>query len=234
IGTVNLLTNQITGGNPLTYTDVTPIAMLVHEYVVFAVNIDSAIRDARDFIERVRRDPASVSVGFSPGLGAAAHISYGLVAQAASADLRKLKTVVFKSGGEATTALLGGHIDCAVAAIPGVLPHLKAGKLRVIAVPAPRRLTGDLANVPTWNEIGVNAVFTNWRGVFGPPGLTPEQIAYWDRVLEQVVHTDEWKSVVAKFNQEEAFTDAQGARTFLRKQHEVLKSVLTDLGLAKQ
>lgn len=231
--TVNLLTNQITGANPLSHADVTPIAMLVHEYLLFVVRSDSPIKDAQGLLDDLRRDPQSRSIGFAPGPGGSAHISLGLVAKAAGIDARKLKVVVFKSGGEATTAVLGGHVDVAVAGIPPVTGHVRAGKMRAIAVPAPKRLSGELGNVPTWRESGVDAVFANWRGVIGPKAITSEQVAYWERLLREVVKTDEWKSRLRKFSQEDGYTDAAGAREFLRAEYEVLRSVLTELGFAR-
>ncbi|MBI3937044.1 MAG: tripartite tricarboxylate transporter substrate binding protein [Betaproteobacteria bacterium] len=231
--TVNLLTNQITGANPLSHTDVTPIAMLVHEYLLFVVRSDSPVKDAQGLLDDLRRDPQSRSIGFAPGPGGSAHISLGLVTKAAGIDARRLKVVVFKSGGEATTAVLGGHVDVAVAGIAPVTGHLRAGKMRAIAVPAPKRLSGELGNVPTWRELGVNAIFANWRGVIGPRAITSEQVAYWERVFREVAKTDEWKSRLRKFSQEDGYTDAAGAREFLRAEYEVLRSVLTELGFAK-
>jgi len=232
--TVNLLTNQIIGTHPLTYTDVTPIAMLAHEYLLFAVRADSQIKNAKSLLDSLKRDPAANSIGFAPSLGGSAHISVALVARAAGVDARKMRMVIFKSGGEAATALLGGHVDVGVVGIPVVMPHVRAGNLRVIAVPAPKRLIGELSQVPTWRDSGVNAVFANWRGVIGPRGLTRDQIDYWERVFKQVAATDEWKRYLQNNELEDGFTDANGAGEFLRTEYEALRTTLTELGLVKK
>ena len=85
--------------------------------------------------------------------------------KAAGVDIRKLKTVVFNSGGDAMTACSAGTwtrwqraVDPAAA--------LKAGKVRMLAVVAPQRLAGELAGIPTWKELGINVTFgygAGWR-----------------------------------------------------------------------
>ena len=95
------------------------------------------------------------------------------------------------------------------------------GKLRPLAVSAPQRLGGVFATVPTWKEQGVNAVSSSWRGLMGPRGMTPEQIAYWDRVLGALVKTDDWKKDLADNFWDEGYADArdgaQAARRGIRR-----------------
>jgi tripartite-type tricarboxylate transporter receptor subunit TctC len=74
------------------------------------------------------------------------HIGAALIAKAAGADVKKLKVVVFNSGGEAMTALLGGHVSLVVTPSANLIPHQQSGRLRVLAVSAPNRLAGALAS----------------------------------------------------------------------------------------
>lgn len=233
IATVNLLTNRITGSNPLNYADVTPIALMVNEYLVFVVRADSPVKNGKDFVERLKKDPSALSIGVGPSLGGSSHISAGLVAKVAGIDARRLKVVVFASGGEIMTAVLGGHVDVSAASMTASVPHLQSGKMRAIGVPSPQRLGGPVANVPTWREQGFDAVFTNWRAMIGPKGLTADQITYWERALSAVVQTDEWKESLQKNLQERAFLNSKETQQFLESQNAQLTSVLSDLGLAK-
>ncbi len=171
IGTISLITNRITGVNPLNYTDVTPIANLVAEYIVFAVRTESPLKNGKDMAARMRRDPAGLSLSFSGSLGNHNHMAIGLVAKAAGADLKKLKTVVFNSGGELAAAVLGGHIDVAIGGSSVFNAHVQSGRLRLIAVTSPKRLGGELADIPTWSEQGIPANFATFRGIVGPKGL---------------------------------------------------------------
>src|SRR5689334_23637300 len=70
-----IITNRITGANPLNYEDFTPIAMLADEHIGFVVKVDSPIKDGRDLLERLKKDPASVSMALASALGNANHIA---------------------------------------------------------------------------------------------------------------------------------------------------------------
>src|SRR5258706_7938041 len=74
VTSATLLTNAITGSNPLNHNDVTPLAQMLSEYVVFAVRADSPLKTARDLVERLKRDPASISFGLATTLGNPSHI----------------------------------------------------------------------------------------------------------------------------------------------------------------
>jgi putative tricarboxylic transport membrane protein len=230
---VTLLTNHITGRSTVTYTDFTAIAQLYSEYVGFAVAANSTL-DGKQLIARLRQDPASIAFGFASSAGNQNHITIAMVAKAAGADVKKLKTVVFGSGGQAITALLGGHVDVSSSGASGSLPHHQSGKARIIAVAAPERIPGPLANVPTWKELGLNVVFSSWRSVIGPKGLSEAQLAYWDKVLRQMVATEEWKKDLEGNLWVEHYLGSKESKAFLDRQYADIKSIVTELGLAAQ
>jgi putative tricarboxylic transport membrane protein len=153
--------------------------------------------------------------------------------KAAGVDVRRLKTVVFKSGTESMLALLGGHIDLSANAPEQVLKHLEAGKLRAIAIGAPRRLPGLLADIPTWKELGIDVIADTWRGMLGPKGLTPAQIAYWDGVLSKMVQSREWRDDIEKHHWLDTYRDSASSKKFLEADYQALKTTLIDLGLVK-
>lgn len=231
---LSLITNAITGSSTLTYADVTPIAQLFTDYVVHAVRADSPIKDAKDLIERLRRDPASLSIALAAARGNQNHLATGLAMRSAGGvDVKSLKIVIFDSSALSMTSLLGGHVDVVAATALNVLSHLKAGKVRLIAVSSSERLRGDLAIIPTWREQGVNVVFDNWRGVIGPRGLSPAQIAFWEEALAGVVSTEEWKKGLEKNYLTSSFMKSRESRKFLEEETVKISAVLTDLGLAK-
>lgn len=229
-----LLTNNITGTNPLTYTDITPIAQLFSEYAVFVVRPDSPLKSGRELIERLRRDPASVTIGVSGNRGNALHIAIALAGRSAGVDVRRYKIAIFKGGGEVMTALLGGHVDVVPTSASNTLQHLQAGRMRALAVSAPRRMRGVLATAPTWREQGLNAVFANWRGVIGPRGLSAAQIAYWDEIFARLVETDEWKKDLERDLWKPNYLNSAESAKYLKAQYDELKAILAELGLAKQ
>jgi len=151
------------------YNDVTPIAVLFGEYIGIAVKADSPVKSGRDLIERLRKDPAALSVGLAAGgMGSTNHQGLAIALKAAGIEVRKTRNVTFNSGAQAITALLGGHVDVVPVSIGLWVPHMKAGSVRVIAVSAGERLPEFFAGVPTWREQGANTVVFNWRAVWGP------------------------------------------------------------------
>lgn len=101
------------------------------EYLAFAVKADSALKTGKDLAAQLRRDPGSISIAVGTSLGGVNHAAAALIAKAAGADVKKLKTIVFKFSAESATALLGGHIDLVVSSASLVVPHAKAGRFRM-------------------------------------------------------------------------------------------------------
>ena len=233
IGTPTILTNHIIGASPLNYTDFTPVASLFNEYIVFAVKGDSPIKAGRDLIERLKKDPKSVSIGFATALGSHNHIAAGLLAKAIGVDVRALKVIAFKGSSEAIAALLGGHIDLVTTAAGNVAEQVEAGKLRIAGIASAQRLPAPYANTPTWKEQGVNVVFGGWRSVMGPKNMTAPQAAYWEKLLGQVVADPEWKADLQRNYLSEDFATGEKFKTDLQKDYASMKAVLSELGLAK-
>lgn len=233
IASKSLLTNHIMGRASLTYTDLTPLAVLFGEYICVAVKADSPIQNGKDMIERLKKDPNALSFGVATSLGNPNHQGAAMALKVSGIDIRKLRTVVFQSGGTAVTAMLGGHIDAVPGSVSLMLPHVQSGAVRLVAIAAPQRLGGVLANVPTWREQGANAVVSNWRGLIGPKGMTDAQTAYWDKALRAMTETDEWKKDLEKNNWSNEYMRSAETRKYVEADYAQLKGFLTDIELAK-
>jgi putative tricarboxylic transport membrane protein len=231
VTTATLLTNHINKLSTFNYTDFTSLAQLYTQSISFSVNPDSPIKTAKQLIERLKKDPASVTFGTSTARGNHSHAAIGIVAKAAGADVKKLKVVIFKSGGESLTAALGGHIDVLVISAGVVLPQLTAGKLNILAVTAPKRRPGVLASVPTWKENGIDITLGDIKALIGPRGMTPAQVAYWDDALGKLVKTESWKRELEKQEWEDNYMNSRDSLHHWKEEYDVLQSVLVDLGL---
>jgi putative tricarboxylic transport membrane protein len=233
VSATSLLTNQITGKTANSYADFTPIAMLYDEFIGFAVKADSPLKSGRDLAALMRKDVSAVATGIATGAGNTNHIALALLARQVGADVRKLKVVVFGSGGESTTALLGGHVSLVVTPAATALPQMESGGLRLLAIAAPQRLAGALAQVPTWDELGFHIVVANWRPVMAPRDLHSEQIAFWEDTIRRFTQTPEWRTELAAIGGVNHFMGNRDLGRFLAAQDAQFRSVLTELGLAK-
>jgi putative tricarboxylic transport membrane protein len=232
MSTPNLVTNRLTGSNPINYTDVTPLALLNQEYVALSVRTDSPVKSGKDMIERLRSNPGALSfaIGFRSGNQ---HLAAGTVLSAAGVDVKKVRFVSFKGGAETVPAVLGGHVDVLVATPTSTWKHVQSGQMRILGITAPQRLSDELAQVPTWTEQGVNATSANWRGVVGPKGMTPAQVAYWDAFFGEMVKSAEWQEAAAKYHWEGPYLASAGTVKFLQDEERKLTRLLKELGDAK-
>ncbi len=193
-----MLSNNILGRSPISYSQFTPIATLFDEQMVFAVGANSPIKTAQDLVDKLKADPSSVSFSISTGIGTTNHISVLLLAKQLGLDPKVVKAVSFNSSTEGVTATIGGHIDVVVTTPFALNPFVESGDLRYIAAASEQRSGGLLADVPTWRELGYDIVVPAWRLVVAPPDLKPEEIAYWDKTFAAVTKTAEWKTMLDK------------------------------------
>ena len=225
------LSALLTGQIKVNYFEFTPIANLISEPIAFMVRAESPIANGKDLAQRIKADPSSVSIALAAARGNAYHIASGLLAKAVGADVRKLKIVVFGSSGDAMTAVLGGHVDVLSATPGNFLPLLEARKIRIAGVASSKRLGGLLATVPTFKEQGLDVVFDVPRSVMAPKGLSADQIRYWDGVFQRLIKTEGWRQALEKNQWDEDYMSSAELGKSLRAQYEILKDVLTELGM---
>jgi putative tricarboxylic transport membrane protein len=232
IASSSLVTNNVMGRGP-GHMDVTVIARLFGEYIAVAVRPDSPLKTGRDMVEALKKDSGALSFGIATSLGNSNHQAVALALKASGIDVRKTKSVVFQSGGNAITALLGGHVDVVPASVSSWVGRLQAGEVRLIAVAAPQRMAGVIAQVPTWREQGVNAVVSNWRGIVGPRGLSPSQVSFWEGATKRAIVSEEWKRELDQLLLSDEFLASREFQKYLDEQFGEIKALLTDLELVK-
>lgn len=228
-----MISNHVAGRTKLHYSDFSPLAIFASEYVTLVVRADSPIKDGREFIENMRKNPAAYSVAIGTVIGNATHSAFAHAMKAAGVDIKKLRSVAFNSGGESMTAAMGGHVDAAAGAVSTVLAHVRSGRLRVLAIGAPRRWEGELAGVPTWKELGVDSAQDAWRGLAGPPGLGKAQIAFWDTVLPRVFKDAEWTKDVERNLMVNVYKNSADTLKHWADEHAEVKALFSEMGLAK-
>lgn len=233
VSNINLSSGYLTGTTKWSFRDFASIGMLFHEYVALSVLVDSPIKDGKDLLARLKKDPGGASLGVSSVAGGANHISAGLVFRTQGIDVKKVRTVVFDSAGKVMTALLGGHIDVASTSITAAIRQMQAGKTRVLGISGGRRLGGEMASVPTWREQGADVEFANYRGFIGAPGLGAAQIAYWEGVLAALDKDESWQAYLEKNQLDRRLMSGQEARKYMEDLDGPIRGVLGDLGLLK-
>jgi tripartite-type tricarboxylate transporter receptor subunit TctC len=149
-----------------------PIARVSTIPQVLTVQADSPWKTIDDFIKYAKENPGKIKFGHS-GLGNNTHIVGEMFAKEAGI---KIEQVPFDGGSQVITALLGGHIQITFTTPADLQDHVKAGKLRILAVASEARSDDEiLKDVPTFNEKGINVEASSWNGAAAPKGL-PEDV----------------------------------------------------------
>ena len=232
VARMGFLTNHILGRSAISYTEMTPLALMGSEPTVFAVRADSPTRTVADLIERLRADPQSVSVSLGSTRGSTTHFALARVARAAGVDARRLKVVTFSGGAQSVTNVLGGHVDMMSASVDNAVPQHRAGKLRIIGIATEKRAP-SLPDVPTLKEQGYDVVIGGWLAIIGPGGLAPSQVAYWESLLERTANDARWKRYLEEGSVEWHFLKSGATRDYLKREYDMAQSLLTELGLKK-
>jgi putative tricarboxylic transport membrane protein len=233
--TYSLLTNHIIGQLPVGHHDYTPLAMLFGEYVTLSVRTESPVKDARDLIARLKKEPTSLSIGVATSLGNHIHVGAAKPLAAAGVDISKVTVVPFKSSQESLTNMLGGHLDIVASTTPNVISQMKAGRIRVLAVASPNRLAGEFSSIPTWRELGIaEGVYNSAQGVMTSKGIPAAALRFWDNFFQAVTSDPEWKNFVEQRQWAPRYLNAAQSRQELDTAYGDTRATLTTLGLAKQ
>ncbi|UZD53900.1 Bug family tripartite tricarboxylate transporter substrate binding protein [Caldimonas aquatica] len=213
---------------PITLAQATPIARLLAEYNVFVVPASSPFKTMKDVVEQMKKDPASVKWG-GGSKGSVDHVSVAMIAREVGVDVAKINYVPFKGGGEATAAILGGHVTVGTSGYAEMEEFIKTGKLRALAVTAPNRLRGS--QVPTLIEQGLNVSIGNWRGVYGAPGITPEQQRKLTDAVVKATKTKAWSETLVANNWTPALLTGDEFAKFVDEEHARLRALMVKLGM---
>ena len=187
-----------------------PIALLSSDPTVLVVPADSPWKTVKDFVDDAKKRPGEISYS-SSGIYGTLHMAMEMFAHAA--DI-KLRHVPFNGAGPALTNLLGGHVQALASGPLVVLPHVKAGKLRVLAGWGDKRVDA-LPDVPTFKELGYKDVeFYIWAGLLAPAGTPEAVIKTLRESVAKVVKEDEFKTAMTNMNTPIDYKDAPAFKAF--------------------
>ena len=206
------------------WRDLTPVFNFMLDDYLLLVRKQSPYKDAADLVAQAKtKPPRSVSVGSA---GTADDMSIA-VFQAASGV--QLNTVRFNSGGEALTALLGGHVDLASGNPLEFMSHLQTGNVRGLGVFRPTRFDA-LNTSATMKEQGIDVKpFQMWRGVAMPKGVPAEAVAYWAGVMRKAGESKTFDEYIKNNVAQLHLVGGADLTTFLETQEQLYKEMLASL-----
>jgi tripartite-type tricarboxylate transporter receptor subunit TctC len=176
---LGMATASTHGVNPAVYSkisydagkDFAPITRIASVPNVMVINAAMPAKSLKEFVELASRQPGKYSFA-SPGSGSVGHALGELFKMTANVDLVHIP---YKGAGPALNDVIGGQVQVLYDNLPTSLPHIKAGKLRALAIAAPKRVSAA-PDIPTFAELGMSALNESaWFGVVAPAG-TPNAI----------------------------------------------------------
>ena len=228
IGGMVMVGGIILGKSQVNLTQVTPIARLTSEWEAVVVPANSPHKTMADLVKAFKENPGKVSWG-GGSAGGTDHILVGLIARAVGVDPAKINYVPFKGGGEASVAILGGHVTAGVSGIGEFAEQVKAGKMRALAQSAPTKVD----NIPSLKEQGIDVELGNWRGIFGAPGITPQQRDALVQLVRNATETPAWKVTLEKLGWTPVFLAGDAYAKFLDEDTKRVAGIIESLGLKK-
>ncbi len=208
-----------------TMDQLVPVALISADPTIFVVRADRPWKSVKEFVEDAKKRPDQISYS-SSGIYGTLHMAMEMFMHSAGIQL---KHVPYNGAGPALTAILGGHVDALASAPAVVLPHIKAGKLRPLAGWGAKRVDA-LPDLPTFKELGYDAEFYIWAGLFAPRA-TPEPIMRKLRdTVRAAVQDPEFKSAMAKMETPIAYMDAPEFQKFWDKDAKMLADAIKRIG----
>lgn len=214
------------------FTNVTPIARLFDTPMVFAVGGDSPIKNAKDIVDALKKDPGSLRFAITTSAGNNNHLGALRLGELAGADLKKMRVVVNDAGTVSISQMLGGHIEVCVCSIGSLQPMVKAGQARIIGLATEKRISAS-PEVPTMREQGVDVLISGFYMLALPRGVTAEQAAFWEKTIKAAVESPVVKEGVASQQASVEYMSTKDTLTFLQAQRVDITKKLNELGLVQ-
>ena len=235
----NLFTTPLATGVPFNWRDLTPVQMLALDQFVLWVNEESPYKTAKAYYDAIKAgSPNQFKMG-GTGSKQEDQIITVMLEKAAG---KKMTYIPFKGGGDVAVQLVGKHIDSTVNNPIEAESHWRAGKLRALCVMDKDRLTykdkvtatQSWADLPTCASAGIPVEYLMLRGIFMPPGVTPDQVKYYTDLFARIRALPEWKEFMAKGAFKDSALSGQAFVDWLGQNEQMHRVLMKEAGFLAQ
>lgn len=206
-----------------------PVALISADPTVLVVRADGPYKTLKDLVDAAKAKPGKINYG-SSGVYGTLHVAMEIFANAAGIELFHIP---YQGGGPGVAALLGGQIDALASGPSAALGQIKAGKMRALAVWGDKRLA-SMPDVPSMKELGYDANFYIWSGVFAPAGTPAPVMQKLRAAAREAVNDPAFKSTMAKIDTPVAYLDAPEFQSFIERDAKRLAVAVERIGKVKE
>jgi tripartite-type tricarboxylate transporter receptor subunit TctC len=183
--------------------DFAPIALVTADPTVLVVRADSPYKTVKDFVDAAKANPGKINYS-SSGVYGTLHVAMEIFANAAGI---KLFHVPYGGGGPAVTALLGGQVEALASGPAAAVGQIKGGKMRALASWSDKRLD-MLPEIPTFKELGYDAEFYIWSGVFAPAATPSSVLVKLRQAVREAANSPQFRGAMEKVSTPVSYLDA--------------------------
>ena len=214
-------------GKPLSYElkDFAPIALVTADPTVLVVRADGPYQSLKEFVAGAKANPGKITYS-SSGVYGTLHVAMEIFANAAGL---KLLHVPYQGGGPAVTALLGGQVEALASGPAAAIGQIKGGKMRALASWSTKRLA-LLPDIPTFKELGYDAEFYIWSGVFAPAGTPAAIVSKLRKAVREAANSADFKGAMEKVSTPVSYLDAPDFQKYWDKDAKRLAVALEKIG----
>jgi tripartite-type tricarboxylate transporter receptor subunit TctC len=220
------VSDRISGKTPAyELRDFAPIALVTADPTVLVVRADSPYKTLKDFVETAKANPGKINYS-SSGVYGTLHVAMEIFASAAGI---KLFHVPYQGGGPAVTALLGGQVEALASGPAAAIGQIRGGKMRALASWSTERLK-LLPDIPTFKELGYDAEFYIWSGVFAPAGTPAPVLGRLREAVREAANSADFRSAMDKVSTPVSYLDAPEFQKYWERDAKRLAAAVEKIG----
>ncbi|HEX9433872.1 MAG TPA: tripartite tricarboxylate transporter substrate binding protein [Burkholderiales bacterium] len=209
--------------------DFAPIALVTADPTVLVVRADGPYKTVKDFVDAAKANPGKINYS-SSGVYGTLHVAMEIFADAAGI---KLFHVPYQGGGPAVTALLGGQVEALASGPAAAIGQIRGGKMRALASWSTERLK-LLPEIPTFKELGYDAEFYIWTGIFVPVSTPPPVIQKLRTAVKDAATSEDFKAAMEKVSTPVAYLDAPEFAKYWERDAARLKTAVEKIGKVEE
>lgn len=232
-GQTLLMLSATTVIHPLLYSsrfdvlrDFTPVSQATQQGYALVVHPSLPAKSVSEFVQYLKAHPGKVNYA-SSGIGSPIHMT-GELFQSATGT--KMTHIPFKGLGAAYTDLVAGRVESTFATVISSLPHVKAGRLRALAVTPPKRVPA-MPEMPTLKESGVPVSVVNWYGIIAPRATPPQLVQTIGSALAKAMHSPEMTKRLLGDGSEAVGSTPKEFAEHVRAEREQWRKVIKEAGI---
>ncbi|CAB3636876.1 Bug family tripartite tricarboxylate transporter substrate binding protein [Achromobacter aegrifaciens] len=224
--TPEMLVVPLMGIGKTTVGDFQPIARFTDDPSSVTVRADAPWKTVEEFLADAKKNPERVAVS-NAGIGTVPHMAAAALGEQAGV---KFVHVPYQGSAPAIMGLLAGDVQATTVAYAELQQHVETGKLRTLAVMAPKRLD-NLPSVPTMKEKGADLQFSVWRGIGLPKATPADAVEKWRTAARQVAQSQDFQTLMRKQNLTPSYADQPQFTADVARQEEAFKALVPKLNL---